>query len=108
MERDALESLVRQELVSKRSALLSQCMAHLGRVAEMSDLPGTPEWRAFLERSRDQLVAEIQTPEATPLEDRVSGSGVGGFDAVRAHGQHFADALRAWPKICAAAADFRI
>ena len=108
MDNDSLESLVRQELVSKRSALLSQCMAHLGRVAEMSDLPGAPEWRAFLERSRDQLVAEIQASEASPLQDRLQGSGVTDIAALRAHGQHFADALSAWPEICAAAADFRI
>ena len=74
----------------------------------MADLAGAPEWQGFLEGSRDQLVAEIQASEASPLQDRLQGSGVTDIAALRAHGQHFADALSAWPEICAAAADFRI
>jgi len=108
MERDALESLVRQELVSKRSALLRQCMGHLSRTVEMTDLAGAHEWQRFLERSRDQLVAEIQTPEPNPLHDRLQGSDVTNIAALRAHGQHLTEALSAWPDICAAAEDFRI
>ena len=108
MDNDSLESLVRQELVSKRSALLSQCMAHLGRVAEMSDLPGAPEWQTFLERSRDQLVAEIQAPEQSPLEDRIGTSALSSLTSLRGHGQQFADTLRAWPQICEAAKGFAL
>ena len=106
MDSDSLESLVRQELVSKRSALLNQCMTHLSRAGEISDLPGAPDWQAFLEHSRDQLVEEIQTPEANPLEERVSASALRSPSALRDHGQQFADTLRAWPQICEAAERF--
>ena len=106
MDSDSLESLVRQELVSKRSALLNQCMTHLSRAGEISDLPGAPDWQAFLEHSRDQLVEEIQTPEANPLEERVSASALRSPSALRTHGQQFTDALRAWPEMCQAAEHF--
>ena len=108
MEANSLESLVSQELVSKRSALLRQCMSHLSRTSEMTDLAGAPEWLGFLERSRDQLVAEIQTPEPNPLHNRLQDSAMTDMAALRDHGQHFADALSAWPAICKAAENFSI
>jgi hypothetical protein len=108
MEANSLESLVRQELVSKRSALLRQCMSHLSRTDEIADLAGAPEWLGFLEHSRDQLVAEIQTPEPNPLHDRLQGSALTDIAALRTHGRHFADALSDWPAICKAAENFSI
>jgi hypothetical protein len=106
MEANSLESLVRQELVSKRSALLRQCMGHLSRTGEMADLAGATEWLGFLEHSRDQLVAEIQTPEPNPLHDRLQSSALTDMATLRAHGQQFADALSSWPAICKAAENF--
>ena len=107
METDSLESLVRQELVSKRSALLSICMSHLDRLGEMTELPGTKAWQRFLEDSRDRLVTEIQTPEPSPLDDHMTTRALTSLPALRTHGQHFADALSAWPEICEAAKSYR-
>ena len=39
-ETDSIETLIQQELVSKRGALLDRCMNHLGDAKEMSELPG--------------------------------------------------------------------
>ena len=75
----------------------------------VADLPGAPAWQAFLERSRDQLVKELQTSEPNPLaklggvaQDRHS------IQRLRASGEQFGDGLEAWPSICEAAAAFRV
>jgi len=109
MELGALENIVREELVSKRGALLTQCIDHLREMAAVADLPGAPAWQAFLEQSRDQLVKELQTPEPNPLaklggvaQDRHS------IQRLRAYGEQFGDGLEAWPSICEAAAAFRV
>ena len=103
MDAEPLESLIRQELVSKRSTLLSRCMEYLTQVEAISDLPGVTDWQQFLERSRDQLVTEIQTPESQPLNDRLIGSSFASLEALRAHSQQFANALSGWSEICEAA-----
>jgi hypothetical protein len=103
MDAEPLESLIRQELVSKRSTLLNRCMEHLTQVEAISDLPGAADWQQFLERSRDQLVTEIQTPESQPLNDRLTASSLPSLEALRAHSQQFANALSGWSEICEAA-----
>ena len=104
MELGALENIVREELVSKRGALLNRCIDHLSGLGAMADLAGAPAWRTFLEQSRDQLLKELQTPEASPL---ASVGGVpqdqAGIQQLREHGVQFANGLEAWPAICEAA-----
>ena len=102
-------ALIQQELVSKRAVLLRQCMDHLGDLPELADLPGLSEWQPFLERSRDTLVAELQTPEPHPLNvssDPADNTAASGLTAARDHGKGFANAMEAWPDICAAASHF--
>ena len=111
MESGSLGALIQQELVSKRGVLLGQCMAHLKGLSGLADLPGSKEWQHFLEQSRDQLVNELQTPEPEPLA--VLGNSGDGMElsrltALRNHGASFADALSAWPNICAAAENYRL
>ena len=109
MESGSVESLVQQELVSKRGVLLGQCIAHLGFLPGLADLSGSAEWRHFLEQSRDQLVNELQTAEPEPLTvlgDSGEGMGSSKLEALRDHGANFAKALDAWPEICVAAKDF--
>ena len=107
MQSPALEAMVKAELIAKRTNLLNRCMQHLSQLGPLEDLPRTSEWRAFLEASRDRLVAEIQTPESAPVGDAAVRLGDDGMHTLRAHGQHFAQALRAWPAICEAARSFR-
>lgn len=109
MQSDSLESLVQQELVSKRGVLLGQCIDLLGETSGLSDLAGLQEWQHFLEQSRDQLVSELQTPEPEPLGvlgDSGRGMEASRLGTVREHGASFADALSVWPDIRAAAEDF--
>ena len=98
------ESLIRQELASKRASLLQRIMDHMGRFSTLEHLPGLPQWQSFIEASRDQLLAEIQNPAHTPLEEWANQHG--GTDAVVAGGAAFAQALHDWPEICAAARTF--
>ena len=109
MESGSLEALVQQELVSKRSVLLGQCMAHLKGLPALTDLSGSEEWQHFLEQSRDQLVKELQTPEPKPLAI-ISDSGKdmesSKLTALHDHGASFAEALLVWPDICAASKNF--
>ena len=109
MQSDSLESLVQQELVSKRGVLLGRCVDLLGETSGLSDLAGLQEWQHFLEQSRNQLVSELQTPEPEPLSVLgASGKGTESsrLGTLREHGASFADALSVWPDICAAAEDF--
>lgn len=106
METSAMEDLVRASLVSKRASLLNHCMAHLARGGPEESNPRACEWRAFLEASRDQLVAEIQTPEPAPISDVSAQLGDNGPQTLRAHGRQFAQALRAWPTMCEVAKSF--
>ena len=109
METDSIESLMRQELVSKRGALLDRCMNHLSDAKEMSELPGLADWQHFLEDSRDQLVGELQTPEPHPLTvsgDAGKNNKASNLWALRDHGASFARALEAWPQLCESATTF--
>ena len=106
MQSPALEAMVKEELIAKRTNLLNRCMQSLSQLGPLEDLPRTSEWRAFLEASRDRLVAEIQTPELAPISDASARLGDDGLRTLRAHGQQFAQALRVWPAICETARSF--
>ena len=106
MQSPALEAMIKAELIAKRTNLLNRRMRRLSQLEPLEDLPRTSEWRAFLEASRDQLVAEIQAPEPAPISDASARLGDEGMHTLRAHGQHFAQALQAWPAICEAARSF--
>ena len=106
MQSPALEAMVKEELIAKRTNLLNRCMQSLSQLGSLEDLPRTSEWRAFLEASRDRLVAEIQTPELAPISDASARLGDDGLRTLRAHGQQFAQALRVWPAICETARSF--
>jgi hypothetical protein len=103
MDPDALTALIHQELVSKRSALLSLCFEQLGETGKLEAAPGFAAWKQFLEATRDQLVAEIQA-SSEPLFG-ISGNGTMNMDleGLQQHGKAFAEALTAWPQICEAA-----
>ena len=106
MESDALETLVKQELVSKTALLLSQCVARIRASKDIEDLPSSQEWTHFLTQSRDKLVSEIQDPKLSPAP--ASLGGVGNFTGqdLRSHGFALSKALLAWPSLCAAAVGF--
>ena len=109
METDAIETLIQQELVSKRTALLNRCMKHSSDTKEMSELPGVGDWQQFLGDSRDQLVNELQTAEPNLLNvsDDAEGSKKAPNSKVfRDHGASFAKALEAWPQLCESATTF--
>jgi hypothetical protein len=103
MTPEALTALIHQELVSKRSALLSRCFEQLGETSKLEAAPGFAAWKQFLEATRDQLVAEIQA-SSEPLFG-ASSSGTVNLDlaGLQQHGKAFAEALTAWPQICEAA-----
>ncbi|MDA9711460.1 hypothetical protein N9U42_03735 [Luminiphilus sp.] len=111
METGAITTLIQQELVSKRGALLGRCMNHLGDAKEMSELPGAANWRRFLEASRDQLVSELQIPEPNPLNasgDAKESKQALNIGALCNHGKSFAETLDAWPQLCESAATFTL
>lgn len=106
MDIHACESLVRQELASKRSALLQLCMDHGERLGTLEHLPGFSQWHGFIEKSRDTLLSEIQNPAFTPLTAAADSDDGKGIDQLRHGGAALATALDHWPAICAAAKDF--
>ena len=106
MEAPPLEAMIKEELVAKRTNLLNRCMKHLSQLGPLEDLPRTSEWRAFLEASRDQLVADIQAPENDALDAAAKKLGGDGLSQLRRHGQAFAEALALWPQICEVASAF--
>jgi hypothetical protein len=107
MDAPALEAMIKEELIAKRTNLLNRCMRHLSQLGPLEELPRTGEWRAFLEGSRDQLVSEIQAPEADALASAGGKLGSDGLDLLRRHGESFSEALTLWPGICEAASQFK-
>ena len=101
MGTQALAELANQEGVSKASSLLKRCFEQIDQLAQMESEPGYPQWRDFLEQTRDQLVQRIQTPNADPLSTVMNAGG--GEARLRAQGQQLAQALKAWPRIWEAA-----
>lgn len=106
MDSPALEAMIKEELITKRTSLLNRCMTHLSQLGPLEDLPRTSEWRGFLEDSRDQLVGDIQAPENDALEAAANKLGSDGLDQLRRHGKSFAQALSQWPQICEVASTF--
>ena len=101
MDSHALANLANQEAISKASSLLTRCFEQIDQLAQMESEPGYPQWRGFLEQTRDQLVRRIQEPNADPLSAVMNAGG--GEARLRAQGQQFAKALKAWPRIWEAA-----
>jgi len=108
MNQDSLESLVREHLASKRASLLQICMEHMGQLENIEKLKGTAQWRGFLERSRDNLLAEIQDPDRTPLSTIANLRDPEGMENLRVQGAAFAKALEDWPSICEAMKSFKV
>lgn len=108
MDSSALEAMIKEDLITKRTSLLNRCMRHLSQLGPLEDLPRTSEWRDFLEESRDQLVGDIQTPENDALQAAANKLGSDGLDQLRRHGESFAQALSQWPQICEIARQFRV
>lgn len=108
MDTHACESLARQELASKRSAQLQLCMDHGEQLGTLEHLPGFSQWRRFIEKSRDTLLAEIQNPALRPLSAAAQSEDGKGIDQLRQGGAALATALDHWPAICAAAKVFSV
>ena len=106
MGTQALTELANQEAVSKASSLLKRCFEQIDQLAQMESEPGYPQWRDFLEQTRDQLVRRIQEPNADPLSAVMNAGG--GEARLRARGQQFASALKAWPRIWEAARELMV
>jgi hypothetical protein len=101
MEDAALRDLARTELVSKSSSLLTRCFAQLEAAERMASTPGYDRWVQFLQSTRDQLVKQIQSANASPMDGVAQLAG--GMHTLQKGGQRFAAALFAWPRIVAAA-----
>ena len=100
MAPDALTTLIQQELVSQRAALLTRCFEHLDKSSKLEETSGYSAWHAFLESSRDQLVSEIQASAEAPLSSDSGGSSQMTLADLQQQGKAFAEALMAWPHIC--------
>lgn len=103
METKALEQLVKSELLSKRASLLALCMENLNALPRLSALPGAPDWGTFLEQSRDHLLNQIQSSEPQPVAEALKHAS-SDMRTLRQIGADFAEAIKAWPTICGAAA----
>jgi len=101
IENAALQSLIRQELVSKASFSLQQCFMQLETAQNHENAPGYAAWQAHLESTRDQLVHYIQTPRPTLFEAADSDSTA--INQYKALGRRYASAVRVWPEIWQAA-----
>jgi hypothetical protein len=107
MTEDALEDLVRKELLYGRASLLARCMDHLDALSRLEKLPGTISWQTFLEQSRDNLVSQIQSQEPHPVADALTRA-TSDLETLRRRGLDFGEAMKAWPEICQAARDFEL
>ena len=107
METEALERLVLSELLNKRASLLTLCMERLDALPRLSVHPGTPAWSTFLEQSRDHLLSQIQSSESQPIAEALRHAS-SNIESLRQIGADFAEAIKAWPIICGAAAALEI
>ena len=101
-----LNALLSEEQLSRVGASLTRVMQQLNATSSSGDTANHATWRAFLEASRDQLIAQIQNPDAQPLNEAAAHFGASGLTTLRQLGHAFAGALDAWPEICSAATDF--
>jgi PAS domain-containing protein len=107
METEALERLVQSELLSKRASLLALCIEHIDTLPRLDNLPGTFAWSTFLEQSRDHLLSQIQSSESQPIAEALRHA-ASDMESLRQIGADFAEAIKAWPIICGAAAALEI
>ncbi|MDG2442730.1 MAG: hypothetical protein P8M13_05705 [Luminiphilus sp.] len=107
MTAPALECVVESELLSKRASLLDLCMENLGALPRLNGLPGALAWGVFLEQSRDNLLDQIQSPESQPVAEVLKYAS-SDMETLRQVGADFAEAMKAWPAICGAAAALKI
>ena len=103
MTASALEGVVQSELLSKRANLLALCMDNIDTLPRLGNLSGAPAWSTFLEQSRDNLLRQIQSPEPQPVANALIRA-ASDMDTLRQIGSGFAEAIKAWPAICLAAA----
>jgi hypothetical protein len=99
----ALEHVVKNELLSKRASLLALCMENIDTLPRFGDLPGKLAWSTFLEQSRDDLLSQIQSSEPQPVAEALELAS-SDMKTLRQVGADFAEAIKAWPTICGAAA----
>ncbi len=107
MTEDALEGIVKEEMLNKQASLLAHCMDHLDLLPRLDNLPGTTTLERFLEQSRDNLVRQIQSQEPHPVADALTHA-KSDFETLRRKGSDFAKAIKAWPEICKAAGAFEL
>ena len=101
-----LNTLLAEEQLSRIGASLTRVMQQLGGASNGDESANHATWRTFLEASRDALVAQIQTPDTRPLDAATQHFGADGLTTLRQLGHEFAEALDAWPEICAIAQGF--
>ena len=106
MSETDLNALLSEEQLSRIGSSLTRVMQQLTTLPNTEEGPNHKTWRAFLEASRDQLVEQIQTPDTQPLNGATEHFGESGLTTLRQLGHEFAEALDAWPEICAAAKGF--
>ena len=107
MSPDSLERLVRNQLASKRSALLARCIDHMDQLDTMEASENMNTWAGFIQETQAGLINSLQTPEPEPVSTKLSKTDGANFSALKKMGQGFADALSAWPEICQAATSFQ-
>ena len=98
-----LHELITEGLVSRRSMMLTQCIARAGQLDKLEHLPGYQGWKLFIEASRDQLVTELQTSKEPIVAQGIHGISES-IESLQKTGAALAEALKIWPKICEAAA----
>ena len=103
----ALERVVESELLSKRASLLALCIENIDTLPRFGDLPGKLAWSTFLEQSRDDLLSQIQSSEPQPVAEALELAS-SDMETLRQVGADFAQAMKAWPAICDAAAALKI
>lgn len=104
-EQSACESLVVQEVASRRALQLKKCMEHISRLAMQEHLPGYEDWRNCVEESRYKLISQISNAEQDPIKTYLDSRSLD-FERLRREGRNFANALRHWPSICEASLGF--
>ena len=99
----ALEQVVKNELLSKRASLLALCIESIDTLPHHVNLPGGVAWSSFLEQSRDNLLHQIQSSEPQPVAEALRQAS-SDMETLKKVGADFANAIKAWPTICGAAA----
>lgn len=106
MSSEALEQLVGEQLASKRTHLLARCVNHLEHVTALEPSANADAWSAFLSQTQAELIEALQAPESEPIDSVLAKSDRSDWSSLRTMGTQLANALAAWPEICAAAKRF--